>query len=167
MKVIIVVAVDRNGCIGKDGSIPWPRIKEDMRHFRVVTGNNPVIMGRKTWDSIPLGFRPLPNRPNIVISRNQELALEGAVKVGSLEEAFAKCGGYQEVCVIGGAEIYALAMKHADIIWLTRIFVNVLNGDAFFPQLGGEFSIVESQYSAPNLERPAISCNRYERVRAC
>jgi dihydrofolate reductase len=107
-KVSIVVAVSANGVIGRDGGLPW-HLPSDLKRFKALTLGKPVIMGRKTWVSIG---RPLPGRPNIVISRDVDFAAEGAIAVQSLEAALGEARrlaadlGVDEVCVIGGGEIY-------------------------------------------------------------
>lgn len=118
----LIVAAAENGCIGRGGDLPW-HIPEDLRHFKRLTMGRPVVMGRKTWESIEkrLGG-PLPGRENIVLSRSGL----------SLDDALA--GREGEVFVIGGAQIYALALPRADRIYLTRVHRSV-KGDTFFPEL--------------------------------
>ena len=112
--VSIVVATDAKGGIGLGGSLPW-RLPEDLRRFKALTMGNPIIMGRKTCDSIG---RPLPGRHNIVVSRQAGLAIEGCTVVDSLDTGLAAAGSPPEVFVIGGAEIYRLALPIADTIYL-------------------------------------------------
>ena len=107
-----------NGVIGKDGALPW-RIPEDMRHFKALTIGKPCIMGRKTWDSLPR--KPLPDRQNIVVTRDEGFHADGAVVAHSLDEAFKVAGVAQEVCVIGGEEIYKAALPRANLIQLTQV----------------------------------------------
>jgi dihydrofolate reductase len=130
----IVVAIDDNYGIGKDGTLPW-RLKEDMRHFKELTTSgaemNSVIMGRKTWESIPAKFRPLPGRVNVVLSRN---GYDGASTVrASLDEALQVPAG--KVFVIGGGAIYEEAIKHplCTELWLTRVSGD-FNCDTRFPR---------------------------------
>ena len=120
MRISLVAAVAHGGVIGRDNSIPW-RIPEDVARFREVTMGHPVVMGRRTWDSIPGRFRPLPGRRNIVVTRNAKWYGDGAERAGSLEEAFDLAGDDAEVFVIGGAEIYAAALPFADELLLTEI----------------------------------------------
>jgi dihydrofolate reductase len=129
--VTIVAAVARNGVIGRDGAVPW-RLPEDMRRFRATTTGHAVVMGRKTWDSLPDRFRPLPGRRNLVLTRDPEWAGEGAESAGSLEEALSLVRDAQEVFVIGGAEIYESALPHADELQLTEVDADY-EGDTFFP----------------------------------
>lgn len=131
MIVTIVAAVAADLCIGRGGDLPW-RLKDDLRRFRETTSGAPVIMGRKTWDSLPR--RPLPNRTNVVMSRRGE-PLEGALAARCLAGALevARLTGAPEAFVIGGGEIYAQAMPYAHRMLLTRVEATVPGGDAFFP----------------------------------
>src|SRR5262245_23206269 len=113
--VTIVAAVARNGCIGKDGDLPW-RIPEDMRRYRAITMGKVVVMGRKTWESIPAKFRPLPGRTNVVVTRQADYPLpDGVERHASLTAALA-AHAEDEVVVNGGADIYAQAMDRADAL---------------------------------------------------
>ena len=133
-KVTIVVAVSSNGVIGRDGGLPW-HLPTDLKRFKALTLGKPVIMGRKTWASIG---KPLPGRPNIVISRDPDFRAEGATGVRSLGEAVtlarqqARALGVDEVCVIGGGEIYRQAIGAADILHITEVSAQV-DGDTRFP----------------------------------
>jgi len=127
----LVVAVSRNGVIGRDGDLPW-HFREDLRHFRAVTLDHAVIMGRKTWESIG---RPLPKRRNIVVTRQSGLVAPGCEVVGSLEEAIQLARtSDDEPRVIGGASLYALALPLATRLFLTEIDEDV-EGDTYFPPL--------------------------------
>ena len=126
--ISIIVAVAQNGVIGDKNSLLW-HISEDMRFFKRTTSGHPVIMGRKTYESLG---RPLPNRTNVVISRTLR-SIEGCTVVGSLEEAVAMFPKEEEVFVIGGAQIYALALGIADKMYLTRIGHDY-EGDTSFPE---------------------------------
>ncbi len=142
--VSLIVARAENGVIGADGKLPW-RIPSDMKWFKAQTLGKPVIMGRKTWESLPK--RPLPERRNIVVSRNTAFRAEGAEMAASLGAALHLCAGAEEVMVIGGAEIYALALPLASRIYLTRVHASP-EGDAHLP----EFSSAQWR---------AISCERH------
>jgi len=122
--ITLVVAAARNGVIGKDGAIPW-RLPEDMKRFKALTLGHTVVMGRKTWDSLPPKFRPLPGRRNVVVTRDPHWQAEGAERL-SLEEALTG-----DVFVIGGAEIYHAALARADRIELTEVQADC-DGDAHF-----------------------------------
>lgn len=122
------VARSRNGVIGRDGTLPW-RLRSDLALFKSVTLGKPVIMGRKTWDSLPR--RPLPGRMNIVLSRNPEFEPEGALASDRFDEAVAiareqaEDDGAEEVCVIGGAALFALALPKAKRIYLTEVDADI------------------------------------------
>jgi len=131
MTVTLVAAVARGGVIGRDGTVPW-HVPEDMAFFRELTTGHPVVMGRRTWDSLPERFRPLPGRRNIVVTRNPAWRADGAERAGSLEEALGLVDSDGLVFVIGGAEIYRAALPHADELVLTELDLDV-PGDAFFP----------------------------------
>jgi dihydrofolate reductase len=129
----LIYARARNGVIGRDNTLPW-HLPEDLAHFKRHTLGCPVIMGRKTWDSLPPKFRPLPGRPNIVISRDATWHADGAHSAKTLEDALAWCAGHPEMWVIGGAQIYALALPLAQRVVVTEIDAD-FEGDAFAPVL--------------------------------
>lgn len=131
MKLSLIAAVARNGVIGRGGALPW-RLPEDLQHFRRVTMGCPVIMGRRTWESLPERFRPLPGRDNIVVTRNPHWQAEGARAADSLPAALALAAGTPAAFVIGGAELYRDALAHADALVLTEIERD-FEGDAHFP----------------------------------
>ena len=137
MKLGLIYARSRNGVIGKDGTMPW-RLPEDLAHLRAKTMGCPVIMGRKTWDSLPPKFRPLPGRKNIVITRNAEWSAEGAVRVGSVDEAVRACGDAPLAWITGGTEIFNQSLDHADFAVVTEIDAD-FEGDTFAPILGAEW----------------------------
>jgi dihydrofolate reductase len=132
--VSLVYAVSRNGVIGQSGGLPW-HISSDLKHFKAVTLGKPVIMGRKTWHSLPR--KPLPGRRNLVISRNAAYLAEGAEVVPSLDAALQATAGEAEVCVIGGAEIFKTALPLAHRIYLTRVLADVA-GDTIMPELSAK-----------------------------
>lgn len=127
-RVLLVAAVARNGVIGARGKLPW-HLPEDLKHFKQLTLGHPVIMGRRTWDSLG---RPLPGRENIVISRAPGFEAAGASVAASLPAAIALCAGEPVAFVIGGSEIYAAALPHADGLVLTEIDADY-EGDTRFP----------------------------------
>ncbi len=131
MKVSLVAAVARGGVIGLAGQLPW-RIPDDMRRFRELTMGHPVVMGRRTWDSLPDRFRPLRGRRNVVVTRNAAWQGDGAERAGSLEDALQLLDGAPRVFVIGGAELYADALPLADELLLREIDAD-MEGDTFFP----------------------------------
>jgi dihydrofolate reductase len=130
--VALVAALDRERAIGRDGALLW-HDAEDQKHFRRVTMGSPVIMGRRTWDSLPERFRPLPGRRNIVLTRNDAWQAAGAERARSLDDAIAQVGDAARVFVIGGSEIYALALPRADELVLTEIDTTFDGADAHFP----------------------------------
>jgi dihydrofolate reductase len=126
-----VAAVARGGVIGRGGALPW-RIPEDARRFRALTMGHPVVMGRKTWDSLPDRFRPLPGRRNVVVTSNPAWQADGAERAGSLDDALGRLEGAPRVFVIGGGELYAEALPLADELVLTEVDIAV-EGDTVFP----------------------------------
>lgn len=128
--ITIVVAADEQGGIGLNGRLPW-HLPADLRRFKALTLGKPIIMGRRTWDSIG---RPLPGRHSIVVSRDRTLAIEGATVVHSFEEALRAAGAVPDACVIGGAEIFARALPAAHAIELTQVHACVA-ADTFFPAI--------------------------------
>jgi dihydrofolate reductase len=131
VKISLVAAVARGGVIGRDGGIPW-RIPEDMARFRAVTIGHHVVMGRRTWESLPERFRPLPGRRNVVVTRNPSWHDDDAERAASLEDALQLLAGEESVSVIGGGEIFAAALPLADELALTEIDLDV-QGDTIFP----------------------------------
>lgn len=128
----LIAALDRRGAIGRRGGLLW-RESEDQKHFRRVTMGCPVIMGRKTWDSLPERFRPLPGRRNIVITRNAQWQGSGAERAASLEDALQSVTDAAKVFAIGGGELYALALPRADELVFTEIDAEFGDADVFFP----------------------------------
>ena len=129
--ITLVVATAKNGCIGINNDMPW-HIPEDFAFFKTYTSGKPVVMGRKTWESLPK--KPLPNRRNIVISRQADYAAEGAEVVGNLQAAFALSADAPEIIVMGGAQIYAEALPLASDLRITEVDLSV-DGDAYFPSI--------------------------------
>jgi dihydrofolate reductase len=131
--ISLVAAASDNNVIGKDNWMPWD-LPAELAHFRAYTRGKTVIMGRKTYDSVG---RPMPNRHNIVVSRQKDLSIEGVDVVSAVEEALelAKKDGLAEVCVIGGEQIYKAALPYANRICLSRVHVTIEGGEAFFPEV--------------------------------
>jgi dihydrofolate reductase len=131
----LVVARARNGVIGREGALPW-RLKSDMAWFKANTLGKPVIMGRKTWESLPR--RPLPGRTNIILSRDQSFEVQGGLVCENFSEAVqiareqAEDDGAEEVCVIGGAALFEAALPRAKRLYLTEVLADV-EGDVTFP----------------------------------
>lgn len=134
LQIHLIFARSTNGVIGKNGTMPW-HLPEDLAHFKRTTLGCPVIMGRKTWDSLPPRFRPLPGRLNVVVTRQPEWQANGACAVHSLSQAVAQCSGQENVWVIGGAEIYAQALPMASSAVVTEIDAHY-DGDAYAPEMG-------------------------------
>jgi dihydrofolate reductase len=130
VRLAIVVAAAENGVIGNANQLPW-HLPDDLRRFKELTLGKPMVMGRKTYDSIG---RPLPGRTSIVITRQQNLRIEGCVVVNSLDAALQAAGEVPEVAVIGGEELFRHALPRADVIHLTRVHADV-PGDTFLPPL--------------------------------
>ncbi|MCR8895553.1 dihydrofolate reductase [Gordonia sp. GONU] len=142
-RVRLVWAQAHGGAIGRDNTIPW-RVPEDMARFKEKTLGYPVIMGRKTWDSLPPKFRPLPGRVNIVVTRNPDWSAEGAVVARTIAEALVLADG-EPVGIIGGGEIYGAAMRFATELCVTEIDVDVLGADAFAPEIGPEWTVADKR----------------------
>ncbi|WP_363291683.1 dihydrofolate reductase [uncultured Rikenella sp.] len=166
MILSIIVAVAENDIIGSAGRMPW-HISEDLRRFRRITTGHPVVMGRKTFES--LGGKPLPGRTNIVVSRNPDFAVpEGVFVAGSLEAAVAKYRDTaEEVFVIGGGEIYRQAMPIADKLYLTRIAASP-EGDTRFPEIVSEewrMAWCEAHPASADGKVPAFEFKDYIRIK--
>ena len=133
-KISIIAAVAQNGVIGKDNDLVW-HLPDDMRFFSTKTKGHIVVMGRKNWDSIPLKYRPLPNRENIILTRNKEFRTDGAEVFDSLEKAIIHSNKTpeKEIFIIGGSEIYKLALPYTYRMYLTEI-AESFEGDTYFPE---------------------------------
>jgi dihydrofolate reductase len=151
MRVSLVVAMARNRVIGRDNALPW-RLPADLAHFRKVTMGHPIVMGRRTFESIG---KALPGRKNIVITHNREYAAHGCIVVNSLDEAWKAAGNAEEVCVIGGTTLFDETLSFADVIHLTEVGADV-EGDTFFPEFD------RSEWSEREIARhPADERNAY------
>jgi len=153
----LIVAVSQNNVIGRAGGIPW-RIPADMRHFRETTMGKPVIMGRRTWESLN---GPLPGRTNIVITRNKGFVAERVLRAQRFEEALKQAQSLtpqpDEIVVIGGAGVYRLALPLADRIYLTRVHGDI-PGDTFFPQLNPQEWTEVDQRFVPRNAKASHDC---------
>lgn len=157
-----MAAMGTNRALGKDNKLLW-HLPADLKHFKEKTHGHCIIMGRKTWDS--LGGRPLPNRQHIVITRQANFQAEGATVVGSLEEALRVAAHDENPFIVGGAEIYALAMPHVHAIELTVVDTSP-EADAFFPHIPAEFTLTQEDHRAPDERNPlAMTFQRWERRR--
>ena len=162
MKLHLIFARAANGVIGNNNRLPW-HLPEDLAHFRRLTLGWPVIMGRKTWDSLPPKFRPLPGRTNVVITRQQGWQENGAQSVASLVDALSRCEPSEQAWVIGGAQIFAQAEPLADRIEVTEIAQD-FEGDAFAPRLGPEWIEVacENHVSSNGLKFSFITYHKQQ-----
>ena len=156
-RINLIFARAANGVIGNNNTMPW-HLPEDLAHFKALTMACPVIMGRKTWDSLPAKFRPLPGRINVVITRQPGWQAPGAEPVCSLDEALKLCSQSDDVWVIGGAQIFAQAEPLADRIEVTEIAQDFA-GDVFAPRLGPHWVVTtrEDRVSSNGLKFSFIS----------
>jgi dihydrofolate reductase len=151
--VSIIAAASENNVIGKSGTLPWS-LPAELQYFRSVTAGKPVIMGRKTHESIG---RLLPHRHNIVVSRSGDVHMEGLDVVPSVDDAItlAKMDGAEEAFIIGGGQMYAEALSTADRLYLTRVHAEIEGGDTFFPAFNeSEWELVQSNYHEADAENP-------------
>ena len=166
----LIWAEANGGVIGSGGTMPW-HLPEDLAHFRAVTGASTVVMGRRTWESLPERFRPLPGRPNIVVTRRPDWQAEGAVTAHSVEEAIAASGtddADATIWIIGGAELYSSAITRADRLEVTEIDLDV-DGDTFAPAVGGEWvAVATDPETGRHVSRTGLRYRfvRYERAAA-
>lgn len=163
-RLVLIAAVARAGAIGRDNEL-LARIPEDMARFKALTMGHTVLMGRKTWDSIPAKFRPLPGRRNLVLSRQPGLLLEGAEVFASLDAALAACRGEAQVFVMGGAQIYAEALPSADQLELTEIDADFADADAFFPDWPRAQFVETARSTATSTQGWTYHFTSYERIR--
>jgi len=162
----LIAALGENRVIGVDNSMPW-HLPGDFKYFKATTLGKPIIMGRKTWDSL---VRPLPGRLNIVVSRQVDLQLEGAEVYPSLEAAVARAQewaleqGTDEVMLIGGAQLYTQGMDQADRLYLTRVALSP-EGDAWFPEFDlAQWKLVSNTENPALDDKPAYNFEVWERV---
>lgn len=161
----LIAALAHNRVIGRDNQLPW-HLPADLKHFKALTLGKPIIMGRKTWDSLG---RPLPGRLNIVVSRQPDLRLEGAEVFASLDEAIARADAWareedaEELMLIGGAQLYELGLARADRLYLTRVGLDP-EGDAFFPEVDQTHWHMSSSVEHPaSAETPFYAFEVWER----
>lgn len=159
LKITIIVAASENQVIGYKNALPW-HISEDLKHFKKITINHSVVMGRKTFESIG---KPLKERRNIVISRDGTLKIEGAEVVNSLNEAIHRTKNENEIFIIGGEQIYKIAMPIATHMHVTKVYNNI-KGDAFFPAFDeNEWKILTQKNSETN-EGLKFSFIEYQKI---
>jgi dihydrofolate reductase len=154
VKIALIAALDRQNAIGRDNDLPW-RLPDDLKRFKALTLGKPVLMGRKTAQSLG---RALPGRLNLVLTRSGAVPFEGMVAVASIDEAVqqAKAQAADELCVIGGGEVYALVLPQADVLHLTHVQAGVADADAFFPQFNPEDWTVVARQAHPADARHAF-----------
>ncbi|MBB4121772.1 dihydrofolate reductase [Martelella radicis] len=150
--IVMIAAVAENGVIGSNGDMPW-RLSSDLKRFKAITSGNPVIMGRKTYQSIG---RPLPNRTNIIVTRDPDFSAENCIVVNDLDRALEvarkEAGNDKDVCIIGGGEIYRQAMSFAGRLHITHV-EKALEGDTVFPEIDPAVWRVETSESVPAGEK--------------
>ena len=158
--ISIIVAVSTNNVIGAQGELPW-RLSDDLQHFKKATMGKPIVMGRKTWESIG---RPLPGRQNIVVTRQAGFRAEGCDVVMSFDEGIVAAGDAEELMVIGGSQIYELALPQAGRLYLTRVHTEI-EGDAFFPEVDAAAwrLISDEQHAADEKNEYPYSFQTYRR----
>lgn len=154
MRVNVVVAVDRGGVIGRDGGLPW-KLARDLQRFREITLGHPLVMGRRTHESIG---RPLPGRLNLVLSRDPRYLAPGCVTVPSLEAALAACAELPEVMIVGGAALYAAALPLAQRLFLTEVAATT-EGDVRFPDFDRRAWCETARETHPADERNEYACD--------
>lgn len=164
MRIAFYVAIAENGVIGHEGGLPW-RLSSDLKRFKAETMGKPLLMGRKTWESLPR--RPLPGRLNIVVSRDPDYVAEGAALARSVSEALeiAIAENTDEVAVIGGGEIFRKLFDQADRLNVTHVIGEVA-GDTFFPEISSqEWNVVEStEYPAGERDSHPTRYTVYDRI---
>ena len=164
MILSLIAAASENNVIGKGAALPW-NLPAELRYFRDTTKGKPVIMGRKTYDSIG---RPMPGRQNIVVTRDKDLKIKGCDVVSSVEDALALAGkgAGEEVFVIGGEQIYRLALPLAQRIYLTRVHTTIEGGEAFFPEFDmTSWREIKKEFHPADQENPlAYTIHVYEKM---
>lgn len=149
-RITLVVARARDGAIGRDNALPW-HLPEDLQHFKATTLGHPIVMGRRTFESIG---RPLPGRRTIVVSRDPAWAHPGCERAASLDEALDRCAGLPEAFVVGGGQLYAEAMARADRLVVTDVEIDV-DGDTFFPPIDPQAWVLTD--SVPGVSRTGLA----------
>ncbi len=160
-EIILIAAVARNGVIGRDNALPW-KLKADLRHFKSVTMGHPILMGRKTWESLG---RPLPGRRNLVVTRNPDFIAAGGEVFPDLDAALTTVSGVDKIFVIGGGELYRLTLPKADGLILTEIQAEIA-GDTRFPTFSStQFREINREtHTADDNNEYAYDFVTYERV---
>ena len=142
MTISIIAAIAENNVIGKDNDLIW-HISEDLKRFKKLTSGHTIIMGRKTYESLP--FKPLPNRKNIILSGKTDLKFKGAIVVTGIEDALKKCDGEEEIFICGGATIYKYFLPVSDKMYITKVYKE-FEGDTFFPEINlDEWELIDKK----------------------
>jgi dihydrofolate reductase len=165
MKLVIVVAIAEDGAIGRGGTLPW-KLSSDLQHFKKVTMDKPVIMGRKTWEE--LKGQPLKGRYNIILSKTLQEVPSGVHLYETLQEGIvaAESDGFQEAAVIGGAGLFKEAVPNASVLYITRVHTTVPDADTFFPEIDmTEWKLVWEEAHEPDAKNEhAYTFQRWERA---
>ena len=164
MIITLVVAASENNVIGRDNKLPW-HLPDDLKFFKKTTLGKPVLMGRKTWES--MNGKPLPGRTNIVLSGSAPELPPGVLLFSSIREALSACNGEPEVCIIGGGQIFNETLDLADNIYLTRVHTTIEDGSVFFPELdAGLWQLSwQEHHEADERHAFAFTFQHYEKVR--
>lgn len=162
MNISIIVATSKNNVIGLNNQLPW-HLPADLKYFKSLTNGHSIIMGRKTYDSIG---RPLPNRENIIITRDKNYSSAELVIKHSIEEAIQHCNGQEEVFIIGGDTIYKQTIAVATRLYITRVDTIIENGDAFFPEINNEEweNVSAEHFTKDDKNKFDYSFEIYERI---
>ena len=165
MIISLIAAMSKNRVIGRDNDLPW-KLPDDMKFFQRTTRGHVVIMGRKNYDSLPPSYKPLPNRTNVILTRQEGYEAEDCVVFDNLDSAlnFSRKEGEQEAFVIGGGQIYEQALEKSDRIYLTEIEAEI-DGDTFFPKLSADWKEVSREHhSADERHQYAFDFVIYEKM---
>lgn len=167
MKISLIAAMTKNRVIGINNDLPW-HLPDDMKYFMETTQGHVVIMGRKNFDSLPSKFKPLPNRTNVILTRKHGFEVANCEVYNEIGDAykFAEAQGEQELFVIGGGQIYEMAMDQADFVYLTEIDAHIENGEVFFPEMRGDWREVSREHhSADERHKYAFDFVKYEKIK--
>jgi dihydrofolate reductase len=155
IKTLIIVAVSRNGVIGRDGDMPW-RLSTDLKRFKALSMGKPLVMGRKTFESV--GSKPLPGRPHVIVSRNSTITMPDVVTAATVDDAveqaraLARQTGADAICIVGGGEIYRQTLALADELHVTHVETD-LDGDTHFPEIDPELFGLVDEIAVPAGEK--------------
>lgn len=167
MKIALIAAMSKNRVIGINNDLPW-HLPDDMKYFMESTKGHVVIMGRKNFDSLPPKFKPLPNRTNVILTRQEDYEVADCVVFNKMTDAYAYAEeqGEKELFVIGGGQIYQMAIDRADVIYLTEIDADIENGEVFFPEMGDEWEETSRRHHpADERHQYAFDFVKYEKIK--